>query len=765
MGIQLYFSNQLLSLAERLQENLIPPDGMTAILRPPMVIVPNMNLAKWLKLTLSRNATICMNLNLQYLEAGLWQILQTLDPQSASAPLQVDAERLTIILFFILMNAKSDAHTPAFVQRYLAGVEGETAGDTELRAWQLAETLSRLYQEYEYHRDDMIQRWLLGDGVDADPMEDGQCWIYRKTVALRKALANLTGQSLFTLAEYANHLFGTKGTPLRSLLTASERVHLFGLSQVSPLHVQVLGRLGAYYDIHIYSLNPSREYWEDIRTPAEEKWIQRRSVVALKPHDEEWAAGELFNQPAHPLLSAWGKPGRENIRLLCQLTDYDFFASFEDPDSAESVLAAIRRGILTLDPAPLDRQQDRSLQITACPGIRREVESVYHSILYNLEADDTLCMTDIAVLVSDMTRYKPVVDSVFNRQPSQISYSLVDARASSDSVLAQAILSLMTLAQGPFSRQAVFDLLRNPCVMQQWDYGPEALTIWIEWADALGVYHDFAKPDDSVNDGPEVGRYTWRQGMERMRLARIMTAPVDAAEGSAPHFQGLVPFANIHTGDERLLEKFCRLIVQLWESVAALQIPEATVQAWRDTFFSVLDTLVAFNDDMRGEETVYQSLMDAFDRLEQYDILNQVSGGRKMTPAALWAFVRRHFDGVFGGRGDYLTGGVTVSALMPMRPIPFKVVYVLGLEEGRFPGRASDTLLDLRHRKRRIGDVSLTERNRYLFLEILLSVQSKLYLSYICRDLQKDRDLSPCSVLLQLQRYMEQHILGGQRSR
>jgi hypothetical protein len=40
-------------------------------------------------------------------------------------------------------------------------------------------------------------------------------------------------------------------------------------------------------------------------------------------------------------------------------------------------------------------------------------------------------------------------------------------------------------------------------------------------------------------------------------------------------------------------------------------------------------------------------------------------------------------------------------------------------------------------------------------------VHRKLYLSYVCRDLQKDRDLSPCSVVHQLRRYVEQHVLGG----
>ncbi len=485
----------------------------------------------------------------------------------------------------------------------------------------------------------------------------------------------------------------------------------------------------------------------------------------LTVSEDEWSAGNLFSQSDHALLSAWGKPGRESIRLLCQLTDYDFQAGFSEILQPDTVLAAIGHGLLTLEEQggnPLPLVQDTSLQMMACPGIRREVETVYHSILYNLEKDPDLHMTDIGVMVSDMARYKPVVDSVFSRQPVRIAYNLVDSNAYTESVFAQAVLAVMELSRGNFSRKQVFDLLRNPCVMQRWSYGPEALSIWIGWADALGIFHGYENQATQAETTPSGGLFSWRQGLERLRISRIMTSPVAIAGFPRPHFNGIVPFVDINTGDDRLLEKFCELVESLYRAMGALKMASASAQAWRDAFFHVVDQFIEISADMRGEETVFQSLVGAFDHFVRYDALARVQPGRPLTADALWAFVRAHLEGITGGQGDYLTGGVTVSALMPMRPIPFKVVYVLGLEEGRFPGRVPESLLDLRCRKRRIGDITLAERNRYLFLEILISVRRKLYLSYVSRDLQKDRDLAPCSVVHQLRRYVEQQILGGQ---
>ena len=766
MAVNLYFSNQLMLLAQRLQDNLIRGDGQTHVLDAPVVIVPNMNLSKWIKLTLSRHSDVFMNVAFTYLESGLWEMIGALTSPKEADTDMLDRENVKVLLFFILMALDDKEETIIPILRYLRRTDGRARADVEIRCWQLAEELSRLFQEYEYHRSDMIQGWLAGRPSN-DSMEACQQWLYNQVRALALLIGPVIGRNLVTMTEYARRLFPASSDPHKA--PGNKRlphVHFFGLSQISPFHIELLSILEAGYEIHIYSLNPSREYWEDIQTPAEKKWIARKNVSRLEFSQEEWSQGDLFAPVDHGLLSAWGKPGRENIRLLCQLTDYDFHAGFSPRPFEKTVLGTIQRGLLDLAP-PIDSDQDHlpqdtSLQIVACPGLRREVETVYNSILFNLKTDPELCMTDIAVMVSDMSRYKPVVDSVFSQQPACIAYNLVDASASMESVFAQGLLSFMSLAQGSFSRKEVFDFLSNPCVMQRWMITPETLTIWIEWADALGIFHGYENPHDEDQTIPEAGLFSWRQGLERLRLSRIM-APFANAEGDQrSHFNGLIPFADMATGDQRLLEKFCAIIGALHSAVSRFKTGTKSATMWRETFFQVIDQFIEIDPGMRGEKSVFQSLNRAFDHFVLYDALMQTASGPMLSSETLWAFIRSHLEGITGGQGDYLTGGVTVSGLMPMRPIPFKIVYVMGLEEGRFPGRASDSLLDLRSRKRRIGDVNLAERNRYLFLEILISVSTKLYLSYVSRDLQKDRDLVPCSVVQQLQRHVEQQIIGGQ---
>jgi len=80
MTIELYFSNQLDQLAHKFSD--VVTDEIRCkdnILEPPVVIVPNANLAKWLQLALAEKNSIIMNVEFQYLEAGLWGMLTALD--------------------------------------------------------------------------------------------------------------------------------------------------------------------------------------------------------------------------------------------------------------------------------------------------------------------------------------------------------------------------------------------------------------------------------------------------------------------------------------------------------------------------------------------------------------------------------------------------------------------------------------------------------------------------------------------------------------
>ncbi|MCI4039502.1 exodeoxyribonuclease V subunit gamma, partial [Klebsiella pneumoniae] len=79
-----------------------------------------------------------------------------------------------------------------------------------------------------------------------------------------------------------------------------------------------------------------------------------------------------------------------------------------------------------------------------------------------------------------------------------------------------------------------------------------------------------------------------------------------------------------------------------------------------------------------------------------------------------------------------------------------KVICLLGLNDGDFPRNTKAAVFDLIAKHPAKGDRARRDDDRYLFLEALISAREILYLSYIGRDIRKDEELAPSSLLGEL---------------
>jgi exodeoxyribonuclease V gamma subunit len=91
-----------------------------------------------------------------------------------------------------------------------------------------------------------------------------------------------------------------------------------------------------------------------------------------------------------------------------------------------------------------------------------------------------------------------------------------------------------------------------------------------------------------------------------------------------------------------------------------------------------------------------------------------------------------------------------VASFVPMRAIPFRAIFLVGLGHGAFPSAPRRDELDLRAARRLPGDVSPREQDLYMFLETLLGARERLVLSYVARDELTGDRLEPSSVILEL---------------
>jgi exodeoxyribonuclease V gamma subunit len=100
----------------------------------------------------------------------------------------------------------------------------------------------------------------------------------------------------------------------------------------------------------------------------------------------------------------------------------------------------------------------------------------------------------------------------------------------------------------------------------------------------------------------------------------------------------------------------------------------------------------------------------------------------------------------------FRAGGVTFCTLMPMRAIPFKVVCLLGMNDGDYPRRSPRADFDLMGLPgmARPGDRSRRDDDRQLMLEALLSARQVLYVSWSGRSVRDNSEQAPSVLVSQL---------------
>ena len=179
-----------------------------------------------------------------------------------------------------------------------------------------------------------------------------------------------------------------------------------------------------------------------------------------------------------------------------------------------------------------------------------------------------------------------------------------------------------------------------------------------------------------------------------------------------------------------------------------------------------------------SDNEVFQNLLQNADSINDLD-KGQMEGSKKFGFCTIFEFFKQKQQKSLLHRGHYLAEGVTVSSFQPMRPIPFKAVLLLGMGEGLFPTPYHRDTLDLRFipvrlkegmqgnefRERRLGDVSVTERDRYMFLETLVSTGKHLVMSYVSRNDRTDEETNPSSIIQTLTEELENGYLNKKFSK
>jgi len=801
----------LLALLNKISQ--VSPVG---VFKQEVIIVQNAGMQHWLNLAIASERGISMNMRYALPAQYLWKLIRTLASED-KVPEQSPYSRevLTWRIYALLATDRvtnDDDFIPAtryWLDHDISKTASKktsnstpdlilkTSSKADLKRYQLAGQMADLYEQYLIFRPLWLDAWQRGEegiqlsadvseGISCENIWQAKLWQllisdlpYNPVELLNDAIANIADK----LSNDPNVL--------------PKRMSFFGINTMAPMWLNFINALSEYIEVDFFHLNPCFSYWGDI--------ISEKQAFKKLSHWSDGANSDEHLFVGNPLLANFGQQGREFLALLQDYStvNVELFVKASNPNTSSSdasnensdwgnnesstpsvcilhqlqndvlsLIDATEKGDTTENPSPL---VDNSITIVSCHSALREVQALHDYLLHQFNdtahtsADnkDKLTPKDVLVMCPQIEQYAPYVNAVFARgwqdltdEVPPLPCSIADRSAKDSDPLISAFSELLTLPDSRFQVSQLLSFIRLPAVANKFAINAEdseKISLWLQQATihwGLDQAHKEALLGDQASNS-----FTWQQGLSRL-LQGFAYSDTDSI------YQNQLLLGAVEGDDAILLGQLMLFIEQLQHF--SFQLNSArTAKTWQSFLLSQLELLfstrVVFSTNS-SEQAIHQTnnqidnsiaiIEQAISSLVEY--CEHAHFDEKIELPIVVDFLNNHFSQSDASK-QFMVGQVTFCSMLPMRSIPFKVIAVLGLNDGEFPRQRPALGFDLIAQSKAIlGDRSRRGDDRYLFLEAIISARQALYLSYQGRNIRNNTEKQPSLVLKELMDYLAQ---------
>ncbi|MFN9798265.1 MAG: exodeoxyribonuclease V subunit gamma [Gemmatimonas sp.] len=687
------------------------------------IVVQSLGMDRWLRQQFARTYGCAASLAMPFPAAFCRRLASTLQRDrrfatgdGVSIDTRFEEQALTWRVFTRL------ADRAFLAQPVNAPLRSFLEGATDAKRFGLAQRITACFDEYRLYRPERVITWeAQGASPDAGEHEQWQAALWR-TLLGNERPAHFARWFLQTIERLESIADRPVGLPTR--------VSVFGVSTLPPLFVRLLRALARFVPVRFYVLMPQARGWE--------------------PH-----------RVGHPLFEAFGHSSRDFVRTLVtevapvgvEHVDRGPWHAPETPTLLQQLQHGLRSGIA---PPFAPDSHDRSVTVHVCHSPLRELEVLRDQLLDAFANDPTLRPHDVLVMAPDVEPYAALAEVIFGQRRGAdaderpaIPYRIADRTLARESAPATALAGMLQLVTSRLAASEVLALLSQPLVREAAGVAPaqmDQITRWVEDA-AIRWGHD--GPTRAAWHGvPPFGENSWRTGLDRL-LAGYATGQVDALVGD------VAPLAGDLAGDVELLGHFVTWVEQLAAWVDVLR-GERRLADWPPLLQQGLDWLVAPTnaDDRAATDRLRSDLA----RLAAQDTAQDAAQPVAFEVVREWVMNLLSDDEQASG---FLTGGLTLCAMKPMRAIPHRIIAMLGLDDRAFPRRQRRPAFDLIGADPQRGDRDPRADDRQLVLDTLLSAGDRLILSYVGRSQENNAEIAPSVVLSELLDGIDRLAPGG----
>ncbi|MFN0064700.1 MAG: exodeoxyribonuclease V subunit gamma [Chlamydiales bacterium] len=407
--------------------------------------------------------------------------------------------------------------------------------------------------------------------------------------------------------------------------------------------------------------------------------LENMHYYHLSPCQEFWSdfAGKkeqrkidpIYLEDQHPFLANLGKMGREFAKMV-EESDIETVEHYQ-LSFATKALPLFQKQLLELGRENIEG--DDSIQLHKIPTKHREIEVLYEEILHS-----PFEPKEIIVMAPDIEPYAPYIQAIFGKM---IDYQLLDLPAEE----ASGLLELLDLEKQRFSAPSLLKYFQKR--LQE-----DELDLLKKWVEVTGIRWGVDAAHKSAILGKECDDHaTWKNGIDRL-LAALATndLPISIMEA----------------------ELLGKIAITLYSLYSDLQLMgKKTLSEWISELYNICNKYLESCPDLTAlSSCALQEEVYSFDEIRP--LLEEALQQKNETK-----------------NGNHLQA-VRFCSLLPMRAIPAKMIWLLGMDLDAFPRKEKRVSFDLLRQTQGEYSPSRLDFDRYLFLEAILSTEERFVMSY-----------------------------------
>jgi exodeoxyribonuclease V gamma subunit len=614
-----------------------------------------------------------------------------------------------------------------------------------------ARRLAIRFDEYHVRRPLMIRQWDRSppnpvlSPTTSDEVHDGEPVPDKLPAADRWQ---------FDLWQIIRQAIGEPPPPSR--LTAAHQAHrgpllVAGVESLSFFQLECLRTLGEVCDVEVLLVHPS----PGLERRLEPTLPEPTPGIARRREEPELLDG------VDPLVGTW-LAGIQNQQILLASQGVAVMGGARAPGPLPATLLGRMQATVATgsppQPAAHTLATDPSFSIHRCHNLARQAEVIHEALLHCFADLPDLEPHEVAIVSPCIEQAAPHLTATFGRTlvgrpaaagiAAEISLPLriADRGIREVSPGAELLAALLALPGSRCGIDEVLAVAGHPLVRAQFGIDDETAATWTDLVErsevrwGLDAAHRSRRGMDGI---PEI--HTWKRGLERMLLgAALPDAPPRAELG------GVVPLADVDTADIPAITSLVRIlaVIQRLESSTAMRQPAA---GWCAAIEAVLA-------DLCGRECG-----DLVEPLACLRRLREAATGTaaEQTPVP-FDDVRELITGWLNdkaGRQPLRTGAITASSMLPLRGVPFRVICVVGYDDGAVGGSEAEGD-DLVARQQLVGDVDPRIDERRALLDCLLAASDRLLITCTGQNIKTNEPVPLVTPLAELADFALRHCGG-----